>query len=98
MWSASLPSPPFVLVYLCANVGPRGATRRSACPILGHSESGPLGFSVQECGTTGSASGQTDCPVGPTLHQSRSHHGKASPLHPAAVSAPPTSLDECLSG
>ena len=35
-------SPPFLPVYLCANVGPRGATGRSACPVLRHSESGPL--------------------------------------------------------
>ena len=36
----------FVQVYLCANVGLRGATRRSACPVLHHSESGPLSLSV----------------------------------------------------
>ena len=84
MWSASLPSPPFVLVYLCANVGPRGATRRSACPILRHSESGPLGLSVHECGATGSASGQTACPVHPTLRQSWYRHGHTSPLRPGA--------------
>ena len=33
-------------VYLCTNVGPWGATRRSACPILRHSESSPLGLSA----------------------------------------------------
>ena len=32
-------------VYLCANVGLRGATRHSACPVLCHSETGPLGLS-----------------------------------------------------
>ena len=37
-------------VYLCANVGLRGATRRSACPVLRHSESGPLGLSAQMWG------------------------------------------------
>ena len=37
-------------VYLCTNVGPRGATHRSACPALRHSESGPLGLSVQMWG------------------------------------------------
>ena len=33
---------------ICAqmNVGLRGATHRSACPVLRHSESGPLGLSV----------------------------------------------------
>ena len=53
--------------YLCANVGPRGTTCRSACPLLHHSESGPLGLSVRQCGAAGSASGQTACPVCPTL-------------------------------
>ena len=68
-------SPLFVPVYQCMNVGLRGATRRSACPVLRHSESGPLGLSVRECGAAGSASGQTACPVCPTLRQSRSRHG-----------------------
>ena len=31
-------------------MGPRGATRRSACPVLCHSESGPLGLSVRMWG------------------------------------------------
>ena len=54
-------------------------------------------LSVREGGVAGSASGQTACPVRPTLHQSRSGHGNASPLRPwLPVSAPPTGLDECL--
>ena len=85
-WSASLPA--VCPVYLCANVGPWGATGRSACLILRHSESGPLGLSVQKCGATGSASGQTACPVGPTLCQSWSRQGNASPLHPGCPSPP----------
>ena len=44
----------------------------------------PPGLSVHECGAAGSASGQTACPVGPTLHQSRSHHSLSSPLLPGA--------------
>ena len=75
---------PFVPVYLCSKVGPRGATRCSACPGLRHSESSPLSLSVYECGAAGSASGQTACPVRPTLHQSWS----ASPLHPSCLSSP----------
>ena len=82
MWSASLPRR--LSGYLCTNVGPQGATRHSACPVLCHSESGPLGLSVHECGAAGSASGQTACPVCPTLCQSRSRHGHASPLRPGA--------------
>ena len=33
--------PLFLLVYLCVNVGPRGATRCFACTVLHHSESSP---------------------------------------------------------
>ena len=80
--------PLFLLVYLCTNVGPWGATHRSACHFLCHSESGPLGLSVRECGATGSASGQTDCPVSLTLRQSLSRHGHASPLCPRCPSPP----------
>ena len=75
--------PPFLPVYLCVNVGLWGATCHSACPILHHSKSGPLGVSVCECGSAGSASGQTDCPFRPTLRQSRSLHGHMSPLCPS---------------
>ena len=56
-WSASLPA--VCPVYLCANVGPRGATRRSACPVLRHSESGPLGLSVRMWGRR--ACQRSDC-------------------------------------
>ena len=66
-------------------MGPQGATRRSACPVLRHSESGD---SVPECGATGSASGQTACPVQPTLHQSWSRHRHVSPLCPGARLCP----------
>ena len=76
--------PPFIPVYLCMNVGPRSATCRSACPTLCHSESGPLGLSVCECGTAGSANGQTACPVHPTIRQSWYPHSHTSPLRPSA--------------
>ena len=75
-------------VYLCANVGPRGATHHSACSVLCHSESGPLGLSVCQCGAAGSAHGQAACPVHPTLCQSGSCHGHASPLRPGCPSPP----------
>ena len=42
------------------------------------------GLSVRKCGATGSTSGETACPVHPTLHQSQSRHGHVSPLHPGA--------------
>ena len=83
-----LRSPLFVQVYLCTNVGPRGATCHSVCPVLHHSESDPLRLSVHECRATGSARGQTACPVRPTLRQSRSRQGNASPLQPGCPSPP----------
>ena len=79
------------------------ATSHSACPVLRHSESGPLGLSVSKCGAAGSASGQTACPARPTLRQSQSRHSNVSPLRPGCpslpwlpVSAPASGLDECL--
>ena len=42
------------------------------------------GLSVCECGAGGSASGQTACPVHPTLRQSQSCQGHVSPLCPGA--------------
>ena len=66
----------------------RSATCRSACPVLRHSESGPLGLSVRECGAAGPASARTACPVHPTLRQSRSRQGQASPLCPGCLSPP----------
>ena len=68
-------------VHECGAAG--SATCHTACPVLCHSESGPLGLSVRECGATGSANRQTACPVRPTLRQSRSRHGNASPLRPS---------------
>ena len=47
------------------------------------------GLSVRECGAAGSASGQTACPVGPTLRQSQSRHSNAIPLHPGCLSPRP---------
>ena len=45
-------------------------------------------LSMRECGAAGSASGQTACPVGTTLRQSRSRHGHSSPLCPGCPSSP----------
>ena len=57
----------FIQVYLCAsaNVGPRAgsATCSTACPVLCHSESGPLSLSVHKCG----AAGRTACPGCPNF-------------------------------
>ena len=70
------------------------ATR--ALPALRHSESHPLSLSVRECGAAGSASGQTACPVRPTLCQSRSAMTTRVLSAPVPVSAPPTGLDVCF--
>ena len=83
-----LRSPPFIPVYLCVSVGPRGATHRSACPVVCHSESGPLGLSLCECGAAGSARGQTSCPFRPTLCQSWSRQSHGSPLCPGCPAPP----------
>ena len=86
-WSASLPAiPPGLSMRECGALG--SATRNSACPVLRHSESGLLSLSVCKCRAAGSASGQTACPVRPTLHQSWSRHGLASPLLPGCPSPP----------
>ena len=68
--------------------GAGGATHHSDCPVLRHSESGPLGLSVRKCRVPGSASGRTACPVHPTLLQSWSRHGNVSPLCPGCPSPP----------
>ena len=73
-------------VLKCGAMG--SATCHNACPILCHSESGPLGLSVCKCRATGSASGQTAGPVCPTLRQSPSRHSNASPLCPSCPSPP----------
>ena len=48
-------------VYLCVNVGPRGATRCSACPVLRHSESSPLGLSERMWGLSARMWGRRVC-------------------------------------
>ena len=94
MRSASLPS--VCPVYLCANVGPRGATHCSACPILCHSESSPPGLSVRECGPQGLVVVRLPAPFIP--HSASLGPARATRVlsAPVPVSAPPTGLDECL--
>ena len=101
-WSASLPTVlPGLSVRECVTTGcyPLLCLPRSPPLWVQPSESSPLGLSVCECGASGSASGQTACPICPTLRQSRSHQGHTSPLPPppaVPVSAPPTSLGVCF--
>ena len=92
--SALLPA--ICQVYLCANVGLRGATRLSACRVLRHSESGRLGLSVQMWG-------RRVCQWSDCLPRSSHTPPVLVPPQPREssppslpVSTPPTSLDECL--
>ena len=84
------------LVYLCANVGPWGATHRSACPALRHSESA---LPVYVCANVGPQGLLVLGLPGPFVPHSASL-GPATVTRvfstPVPVSAPPTSLDECL--
>ena len=82
--------------FICECGASGYATRHTACPVLCHSESGPLGLSVLDCRAAGSASGRTACPVRPTLCQARSRHGHSSPLCPRPISTPPTGLNVCF--
>ena len=92
-----LHSPPFVLVYLCVNVGPRGLLPAALPAPFSATLSPALSVYLRKCGAecraAGSASGQTACPVGPTLRQSRFHlsrssHSNSSPLRPGCPSLP----------
>ena len=82
-WSASLPA--VRPVYLCSNVGLQCATRTLPAP-LSTTLSPALSVYLRECVAAGSASARTACPVRPTLRQSRSRHGHASPLRPGCPS------------
>ena len=85
VWSALLPT--VCPVYLCVNVGLPGATRRSACPVLRHSESGPLSLSARMWGRR-VCQWSTACPARLTLRQYRSRHGHESPLRPGCPTPP----------
>ena len=80
--SASLPA--VCPVYLCVSVGCGVLPTALPAPLSATLSLAPLGLSVCECRAAGSASGQTACPVHPTLRQSGSCHSHGSPLHPGA--------------
>ena len=62
--------------------GAAGCYRPLCLPPFSTTLSPALLVYLCKCGATGSASGQTACPVGPILHQSRSRHGNVSLLRP----------------
>ena len=90
-----LRSPPFIR-FICGRMWCRGVLPAALPAPFSATLSPALWVYLCKCGTAGSASAQTACAICPTLRQSQSRHSHASPLHPSAVSAPPTSLDECL--
>ena len=79
MRSGLLRCPPFVR-FICGRMWCRKVLPATLSPALW--------VYLCKCGAAGSASARTACPFGPTLHQSRSHHGHVSPLHPGARLCP----------
>ena len=70
--------------FICARMWGRGVLPAGLPAPFSATLSPALSAYLHECGATGPASGQTACPFHPTLRQSRSRHGHASPLHPGA--------------
>ena len=95
MHSGLLLCPPFVR-FICGRMWCRGVLPAALPAPLSATLSPALWVYLCKCGDAGSASAQTACAICPTLSQSQSRHSHTSPLHPVPVSAPPTSLDECL--
>ena len=85
----------FVL-FICGRMWCRGVLPAALPAPLSATLSPPLWVYLCKCGAAGSASARTACAICPTLRQSQSRHSHSSPLHPSAVSAPPTGLDECF--
>ena len=95
--SGLLRSPPFVR-FICVQVWGRGVLPTALPSPFSATLSPALSVYLRECGAAGSASGQTACPVCPTLRQPVSvlpRQHESSPLH-LPVSTHPTGLDECL--
>ena len=61
--------------FICARMWGHGVLPATLSPALS--------VYLRECGGAGSASGQTACPFHPTLRQSWSRYGHASPLRPS---------------
>ena len=80
-------SPPFVR-FICVRMWGRRVLPTALPALFSTTLSPALSAYLHECGAAGSASGQTACPVRPTLRQSRSRHGNASSLCPGCPSPP----------
>ena len=70
---------PLFVRFICGRMWCRGVLPATLPAPLSATLSPALWVYLCKCGAAGSASGQTACPVHPTLHQSRSHHGHANP-------------------
>ena len=74
--------------FICARVWGHGVLPAALPAQFSAALSPALLVYLRKCGATGSASGQTACPVCPTLRQSRSRHSNSSPLCPGCPSPP----------
>ena len=79
---------PLFVRFICARMWGCGVLPAALPALLSATLSPTLSAYLSECGATGSASGQTACPVHPTLCQSRSRQGHVSSLHPCCLSSP----------
>ena len=98
LWVSLRTSPVSLGVSPAASPTPRGVFNQRLEALFPHA--GALGctvcfaphrvsgLSVRTYGAAGSASGQTACTICPTLRQSQSRHGHASPLHTDCPSPP----------
>ena len=82
------PPLPAVCPVICGRMWCRGVLPTALPAPFSATVSPALSVYLRECGATGSASGQTACPIRPTLRQSRSRHGTVSPLRPGCPSPP----------
>ena len=78
---------PFVQ-FICARMWGHRVLPTALPALFSATLSPALSVYLRECRAAGSASGQTACPVRPTLLQSWSRHGNASPLRPGCPSPP----------
>ena len=76
--------------FICGRMWCSGVLPAALPAPLSATLSPALWVYLCECGATGSASGQTACPVRPTLCQSRSRQGNLSPLCPPAARLRPS--------
>ena len=95
-----LRSSPFVQ-FICGRMWCRRVLPASLPAPFSATLSLALWVYLCKCGTAGSAIAGTACAICPTLRQSQSRHSHVAIATrvlstPVPVSAPPTSLDECL--